>query len=573
MILKDLKAGKYRSSYLIYNRKSTDDLNNQKNSISYQNAENGKFARRTGLRIANITIAGFCVDGIISEKHSGFKESGELIFGDHGMVQYRIDRPKFYKLVQFLNEGYFKGFVVLCWDRVSRNKSDASIVRKLMSRGVDVRFVHASYDKTSSGELHMDIDGMFAEHHSRVTSEKVKLNIRNLRDKGVCTYKAPVGYINNGNMYDKPFDLTRTATIVKMFELCATGTWSLSDLTRWSNRQGFTMPRSRKPRTEKEMLLEDTDETVKSRPIERPLTPTGVHKILTNKFYLGLIRGNNGEYIPSISHKPLISEELFYRVQRQLNKKKVSVHYADKITYPYRGFIRCDLCERVYTPYSQKGIIYYGCRCKGACGNTNKHINIEFIETNIKALISNLTFTDDELSEIDSRAHTDIALLESRRCEKIEEGDRRKKKIRADISYLRSNKLNLLITSVYSPEEYLAEEERLNQELREIQDAEQDSDIAMHEVVKTVVKLSELLKDAALYYENALSHEKEEIVRIIFSELTISEKTLKFKCTEGFKPFEKRMLSYCDLTGWLSELTNYYPSMQVSIAALEELMN
>jgi hypothetical protein len=62
-----------------------------------------------------------------------------------------------------------------------------------MRKGIDVRFVYANYDKTSAGALHMDIDGMFAEHHSRVTSEKVRLTTWNLRERGVVTYKAPIG--------------------------------------------------------------------------------------------------------------------------------------------------------------------------------------------------------------------------------------------------------------------------------------------------------------------------------------------------------------------------------------------
>src|ERR1700739_347171 len=195
-ILEDIESGKYRDCYLIYNRKSTDDTDNQKNSIKYQKSENTRFAFREHLPIAPITLEGFCTDGIISERHSGFKEDLELTFGDGNAVQYRVERPKFYRLAQLLSKSYFKGVIFLCWDRASRNKGDDTILRKLMKAGVDIRFTLAQYDKTSSGALHMDIDGMFAEHHSRVTSEKVRLATKDLRERGVCTYKAPIGYLN-----------------------------------------------------------------------------------------------------------------------------------------------------------------------------------------------------------------------------------------------------------------------------------------------------------------------------------------------------------------------------------------
>src|SRR5260221_2613734 len=105
-----------------------------------------------------------------------------------------------------LSHTYFKGVICLCWYRASRNKGDDTIIRKLMKAGVDIRFTLAQYDKTSAGELHMDIDGMFSEHHSRVTREKVTITFRNARARGLCTHRAPVGYLNPGGMEHKPFD-------------------------------------------------------------------------------------------------------------------------------------------------------------------------------------------------------------------------------------------------------------------------------------------------------------------------------------------------------------------------------
>ena len=89
----------------------------------------------------------------------------------------------------------------------------------------------------------------------------------------------------------------------------------------------------------------------------------------------------------------------------------------------------------------------------------------------------------------------------------------------------------------------------MNQQLTDLQDSEQVSDVAMHEVIKDVVKLSELLKSTNLYYQNANPQEKEEIIKIIFSELTVSDETLGYKCRNGFRAFENRMSLFCDPTG------------------------
>ena len=192
------------------------------------------------MSLAKLTLAGFCTDGIISERHSGFKEDSEITITNEGLVQYKIERPKFQKLLMYLSRGLFKGIVCLCWDRVSRNKGDDTVIRKLMRKGIDVRFVFAKYEKTSSGALHMDIDGMFAEHHSRVTSEKVKTTTWNLRERGICTYRAPIGYLNLGKMEEKPFDPVRAPIIKRIYELYASGDWSLEDLARYAKKEGLT---------------------------------------------------------------------------------------------------------------------------------------------------------------------------------------------------------------------------------------------------------------------------------------------------------------------------------------------
>ena len=569
-VLKAIESGMYRNYFLVYNRKSTDEPDNQKNSIQYQKAENIRFAQRNYLPIAPFSLKGFSSDGIISEKHSGFKQNTALHFGNDGSVQYRINRPKFYRLVHFLNKGYFKGVIVLCWDRASRNKGDNNIIEKLMKQGVDFRFTLATYDKTSSGALHMDIDSMFAEHHSRVTSEKVTLTIAELRDKGICTYKAPVGYLNLGSVENKPFDPVRAPIIKEMFERYATGQYSLSDLARWANMQGFTMPPVRRRRTDDEILAEDDDEdTLKIVPTERPITVNNVHKILNNTFYVGLVAGNRGEFVKSASHKALISDSLFDKVQEILGNKKVSIHYTQKLNHLYRGILRCGSCGRIYTPYTKKGFLYFGSRCAKDCSNSMKSLNLSFLETSIGNLIQNLSFTDEELERLDAGTNTDIALFDHKRKNELEAFDRQKRKIREDLTYLNANRLVLLRTGVYTPETFLHEEQRLNAELAGLQKKESASDVSMFEVIKDVIELSELIKSLYFYYQNAKSPEREDYVRKIFSELSFSENTLRIKCKNGLQVLESRFYAMGDPTGWISELKQQSHLIKLTLQELK----
>lgn len=88
----------------------------------------------------------------------------------------------------------------------------------------------------------------------------------------------------------------------------------------------------------------------------------------------------------------------------------------------------------------------------------------------------------------------------------------------------------------------MAEENRLNDECKKFNIEESASDVAMHGVIKDVVKLLELLKNASAYWSFAKSVEREQIMRVIFSKLSLSENTMQFTVKKGFAPLQSRLL-------------------------------
>ena len=305
-VIQDIKAGKYKDCYLVYNRKSTDEPNKQQYSIYNQQKGISTYIATHAISVAHVSLPLFCTNGIISEKHTAFKEDDNISFSKDGEVQYRIGRPKFQRLIQFLSQGYFRGVICLCYDRLSRNDTDSAIIEKLIRRGIDVRFVWNTYEDSSSGMIHRGMDATFSRYHSLHTSEKVTDSIRNAKNDRKCTYKAPVGYLNKGTMEHKPFDPKRHEIVRRLFELYSTGEWSLSALAQWANQQGFTMPPMRTPRTTEEILADEEDADNKHPKIERPLALNALQRILDNKFYAGYTRGIGDTWVLSRSHKPLI---------------------------------------------------------------------------------------------------------------------------------------------------------------------------------------------------------------------------------------------------------------------------
>lgn len=569
-LLERIKRGRFHDCYLIYNRKSMDEAESQKNSIEYQIRENSNFADKENLKVARITIKNFCSNGVISERHSGFKEDDAVYFSDDGKVQYHIDRPKFLQLLQFLNAGYFKGIICLSWDRLSRNKGDDAVIRKLRRRGLDIRFAFATYDNTSSGELHMDVDGMFAQHHSRVTSEKVIAAMQKNRKNGLCTHPAPIGYLNTGSIEHKPIDPKRGPIIKELFELYATGDWSVSDLVRHANERGMTTVPRRRVRTTEELL---SDHQVIAEKVTRPITKSLVSKILTNPFYAGKTLNHERRYVTSNSHEPLIDEKLFNVVQGLLGTKQTSIHYTNKIDHPLRGLVRCTNCNRVYTPYTKKGILYFYVRCVEGCPNSRKNINFDYISNVIRDFIQDLHFTADEKERLDAQISTDIALLEEQRNLEIEKRERSRKRVRDELFFLRSKRLKLIQTGVYTPEEYVAELAKLEDQYDDMLEDDGISELAMREVIKDVISLSELLELTVPIYENAEPAQKEKIARKVFSELYISDNKLSFKLNPGFTALEMASKSNCASKETLSELLVLKNVIKKKIEALQLLRN
>ena len=111
------------------------------------------------------------------------------------------------------------------------------------------------------------------------------------------------------------------------------------------------------------------------------------------------------------------------------------------------------------------------------------------------------------------------------------------------------HRVTLLRTGAYTPETLVAQEDQLNVELNKLNNGEAVSDIAMAETVKEAVKLSELLKSPKLLYKPAEPPEKDEMIRIVFSELTIKGETLGYSCKKGFIPLASRFFPNYDPTG------------------------
>jgi DNA invertase Pin-like site-specific DNA recombinase len=557
----------HSTQYLIYNRKSTDDAENQKNSLAYQRMRNIEFAKHAGLSIATLTIPGFCENGIIDERHSGYKEEADFEISAEGAVQYRVLRPKFLKLVEMLKSKKVGGAIFLCWDRASRNRQDDVLLQKLMRLGCDIRFSEATYDKSSAGDLHMSIDGMFASHYSRVISEKVQNAYAKLHAEGRCTYLTPIGYLDHGSN-SKPLDPERAPIVKRIFELYATGEWSFAQLGKWAQQQGLTKKPMRRKRTQEEMLDNFDPSTLPK--VARPVDHKTIEYILKNPFYIGKIKTPNG-YQNGKFHQPLINTALFNTVQQILKQKNQTVRYVDKPFYTYRGLIRCT-CGRSYSPYEQKGIIYYRSRCRAGCDNADPNLEETEITATLQAILDQIAFTDEELAAIESGAKSGLEKVSAQRDRELEDLHAKQRRIAADRGYLAENRITILRTGAMSPQALKSDEERLKVGMEEVSAEIAARATSAQEMLDFTIAFSELVKNQSLYFDHALDSEKRQLTMEVFSELVFKARSLvKYRAKDGFEALLRRNRITGSPVTLISELCAIYPAVRLSMRRVEAL--
>lgn len=549
--------------YLIYTRRSTDDADSQKNSIDYQAEQCRRYANIRGLTVADFTEPLFCEKGVIKERHTAFKTSG-LDISANGTVRYHIERPKFQRLVTLLDRRKVKGVICLCWDRFSRNGNDDAIIKELFARGVDLHFVQATYERNSAGAIHMDIDGMMAANHSRLTSDRVRNTYVKLRTEGKCTNRAPLGYLDQGSD-KKLLDPERAPIVRRLFELYATGEWSYLELARWARQQGLMTKPRRRSRTLEEKLSEDENPR---QPVSNPVTAKTIENILRNPFYAGWLR--HADTVLPGAHPRLVSQDLFDQVQRSLLGRTTSQHYVEKDFYTYRLLVRCQ-CRRSFVPYRKKGHIYYQGKCMPTCPNSMRNLSASYLDTLVLELFGKLYLTDQEREFLSTQAPDMLITRKQEQVQRQQELERRQASITRDLTYLRQNKITLLRERVYAPDEYGREMARQEDELRKLQEeAEADKSIEPEQMLEGLLQFTELAKLAQQSYKLATAREKHLLLTTAITELIIYDGNIaEVRAKDGFEELLKRTVSPFGVPDYLfTELAKYYQATKIAMEGL-----
>jgi hypothetical protein len=185
-------------------------------------------------------------------------------------------------------------------DRVARNLEDHAAIRAgLRKAGVQLHSVTESLEDSASGKLVEGILASIAEFYSANLGQEIRKGMDQKAAQGGWPVRAPFGYRNlrrdgpgrRGESVLEPDP--QAPLVVWAFERYSTGELSLDLLTEALAEKGL---RNR---------------------LGNPPGKSAVHRMLRNPVYAGVVRwrGVEREGI----HQPLLSRELFDKVQRVLD--------------------------------------------------------------------------------------------------------------------------------------------------------------------------------------------------------------------------------------------------------------
>ena len=271
------------------------------------------------------------------------------------------DRKEFNRMLSFVKRKKDISYIIVySLDRFSRTGSGAMQIKdQLKKMGIGIVAVSQNIDSsTPSGELQENIMFLFSKMDNDLRRNKSVTGMQEKLRKGIWIFGAPVGYSKNYNDESKVKEMYLNEDgklLRKAFEWKANLRISNLEIIQRLKALGLT------------------------------ITDRNLSNVFKNPFYCGLIvcKLIPGEVIKG-NHIPLISKELFLKVNNVLNERyQKSKHKKEVNELPLKRFVACDSCESPYTGYlvKKKNIFYYKCRSKGCKNNINaKKLNNFFME-------------------------------------------------------------------------------------------------------------------------------------------------------------------------------------------------
>lgn len=500
--------------YFIYCRKSSDREDKQILSNEAQQRILLEMASRLSLTI---------VDVFVEQKSA-----------------YKTGRPQFNEMVKRLEKGDANAVLTYHLTRLARNSYDGGRIIYFMDEKVirEIRTQDSTYTNKSDDKFMMQIHFAMAKKSSDDTSQFVTRDIETKLLRGELPGSVPLGYLNidqkgtiAGRHYSQEkqqmlFELGRPLKraeidpingplVRKIFEEASKGTHSLKTLCKLSYQLGIRSKHG------------------------KILPQATVWNILCNPYYYGVIRFNGKIYTENIQHDPLISKQLFDRVQQLLKRRLKGC--AQKHFFPFTGLFLCAECGCGITAEIQKGHIYYHCtHRKGPCSQ-RAWLKAEELEDQLVGVIQKLiiprSFLEFAFSKVKDSYGRESQVLNAAR----QNVERRYGQLKAQLDALLELKLSPKNASgdLLSDDEYLDRKKVIRGEMLEIEQQREAYKKQGDTWIEDCEKFIGFTQELCTRFQKATLEQKKELMFLLCSNATIKNGSVAFSYREPFASIAK----------------------------------
>ena len=314
------------------------------------------------------------------EEHEEFISSEEFI--DDDWTGTNFNRPGFQRMMKAIRNGHINCIILKDLSRFGRNYIEAGklLEETLPSYGCRIISiiddVHSDKDADATMSLMVRIKNLIHDHNSMETSKKVRESKDMLRREGKNLSQPPFGYMKDPKDKYKLIVDNEAATVVRMiFDMYLKG-MGVIRIAQRLNELGIA--------TRQDYLKTGT--VYKNSCFEyskKGWRPNGVREMLCNMTYMGaldqrrcttrnykdrreIVLDEQDHIIVYDTHEPIISKEIFERVQEQIRERCTGTSKNRDTLYLFSGMLRCADCGssmiRNFTFMKGKKYTYYKCR-------------------------------------------------------------------------------------------------------------------------------------------------------------------------------------------------------------------
>lgn len=510
---------------VIYVRVSSKEQKQEGYSIPAQKKLLSDYARAKGFKIAKEF-----------EDDETAKSAGRTGFGQ--MVEYLKQNPE------------INTILVEKTDRLYRNFKDYVIIEDL---GVSVYLVKENevIGKTASSHqkfIH-GIKVLMAKNYIDNLSEEIRKGYNQKAEDGIYPSSTlPIGYKlgKDGDKTVPVVDEENKELVIKMFEYYSTGRFSLVSLINRVKTDGLFVPE----RLPKGIRM-------------RTISQSSAHRVLRNVFYYGdfMWKGQ----IRKGTHTPLVSKELWDRVQGMLNKSDENgLPKYNTLPFAFKGLLVCGECGRTITAEHKtkpSGLEYNYYRCTRYQTNCKQlAVREEDLERQIVEALDGLKMPQQAVDDVKEGLKQSLSIkrnIEDKRKQQLEE---EKAKLEKRLDALYEDKVDEVITTGF----YTKKSEEYSERIKELDGLLSKYTQANLDYYDFGVKTLELAKKASFLYKNAKPEEKQELLGFLLSHSVLFNKKALFSYKKPFAAIAERVSS-SDWWSWRelhprpkAETSNFY---------------